>query len=163
MNAWVSAYIGLGGNLAEPETRIRRARRRIAALEGVRERGFSALYRSEPLGPRDQPDFVNAVMAVDTTLPAQDLLRALQAIETAEGRVRGGERWGPRTLDLDLLLYGAACIRTESLTVPHYAIAERPFVLYPLAEIAPQDLYVPGKGLLKDLLRHCPAEGLERL
>ncbi len=163
MSAWVRAYIGLGGNLAEPETRIRRARRSIAALEGVRECGFSSLYRSQPIGPQDQPDFINAVMAVDTALPARDLLRALQAIETAEGRVRSGERWGPRTLDLDLLLYGAACIRTESLTVPHYAIAERPFVLYPLAEIAPPDLYVPGQGLLKDLLRNCPAEGLERL
>ncbi len=163
MNAWLRAYIGLGSNLDDPEARIRRARRSIAVLDGVRERGFSSLYRSEPLGPRDQPDFINAVMAVDTTLPAQDLLQALQAIETAHGRVRTGERWGPRTLDLDLLLYGAACIRTENLTVPHYAIAERPFVLYPLAEIAPPDLYVPGKGLLKELLRNCPAEGLERL
>jgi len=163
VSAWVRAYIGLGGNLDDPETRIRQARRSIAFLEGVRERGFSSLYRSEPLGPRDQPDFINAVMAVDTTLPAQDLLQALQAIETAQGRIRTGERWGPRTLDLDLLLYGAACIRTESLTVPHYAIAERPFVLYPLAEIAPPDLYVPGEGLLKELLRRCPPEGLERL
>ncbi len=163
MSVPVRAYIGLGSNLGDPVVRIEQGRRAIAALDGVREQAFSSLYRSRPLGPQDQPDFINAVMAVDTTLPAQDLLRALQAIETAQGRVRSGERWGPRTLDLDLLLYGTACIRTESLTVPHYGIAERPFVLYPLAEIAPEDLYIPGKGMLKTLLQRCPPEGLERL
>ncbi len=163
MTMWTRAYIGLGSNLDRPRDQIMRARQSIAELAGVEERGFSSLYRSKPLGPQDQPDFINAVMAIDTTLSAQQLLGALQSIETAQGRIRAGHRWGPRTIDLDLLLYGAACIRTETLIVPHYAIAERPFVLYPLAEVAPQDLYVPGKGLLGALLKNCPPEGMERL
>ena len=159
----IRAYIGLGSNLGDPVAQVKRARAAIAVLSGVEEVAFSSLYRSRPLGPQDQPDYVNAVMAVDTGLPAPELLAALQAIETAQGRVREGERWGPRTLDLDLLLYGRACIRTAELTVPHYGLAERCFVLHPLAEIAPADLYVPGLGPLSDLVQRCPATGLERL
>ncbi|BCX89274.1 2-amino-4-hydroxy-6-hydroxymethyldihydropteridine diphosphokinase [Methylomarinovum tepidoasis] len=159
----IRAYIGLGSNLGEPVRQLERARAAIADLDGVKEAAFSSLYRSRPMGPQDQPDYVNAVMAVDTELAAPQLLSELQAIEAAQGRVREGDRWGPRTLDLDLLLYGRACIRTEDLTVPHYGLAERCFVLLPLAEIAPADLYVPGHGPLSELVRHCPAEGLERL
>lgn len=155
----VTAYIGLGGNLNEPAASIRAARAAIAAIPGVRELTFSSLYRSAPMGPAGQPDYVNAVMAVATTLAPLDLLDALQALETAFGRVRVGERWGPRTLDLDILLYGAEILASERLTVPHPGIPEREFVLYPLREIAPE-LDIPGLGPLADLARHCPRRGL---
>lgn len=156
----VLAYIGLGGNLDHPAERLLAARRQIGEIPGVREVAFSSLYRSTPMGPSDQPDYVNAVMAVETSLAPFDLLQELQAVETAFGRVRLGERWGPRTLDLDVLLYGAEIIETERLTVPHPGLAEREFVLYPLLEIAP-DLVIPGKGSVAELVRNCPRRGLE--
>ncbi|MGZ8216079.1 2-amino-4-hydroxy-6-hydroxymethyldihydropteridine diphosphokinase [Methylomagnum sp.] len=157
--AAVVAYIGLGGNLDDPAGRISAARTQISATHGIREAAFSSLYRSAPLGPAGQPDYVNAAMAVETTLAPLDLLRELQAIETAFGRVRLGERWGPRTLDLDVLLYGTEIIASERLTVPHPGLSEREFVLYPLLEIAP-DLAVPGQGSLAELARRCPRRGL---
>ena len=155
----VRVFIGLGGNLERPVDHIRSARDAIAALPLVREAGFSSLYRSAPMGPADQPDYVNAVMAVDTTLEPLPLLDHLQAIETAHGRVRLGERWGPRTLDLDILVFGDQEIRTNLLQVPHSGMTEREFVLYPLMEVAP-DLAVPGLGLLKNLVDACPRRGL---
>jgi len=115
------------------------------------------------MGPADQPDYVNAVMAICTTLDAHTLLHALQAIEREQGRVRTGLRWGPRTLDLDLLIYGGERITNDELTVPHAGIAEREFVLYPLAEIAPPGLNVPGHGPLASLVASCPRRGLEVL
>jgi 2-amino-4-hydroxy-6-hydroxymethyldihydropteridine diphosphokinase len=157
------AYIGLGGNLADTRALLASARAAIAALEGVRETAFSSFYRSAPMGPSDQPDYVNAVMAIETTLLPHDLLKALQQIELSHGRVRTGLRWGPRTLDLDILLYADRQIHDETLTVPHIGISEREFVLYPLAEIAPPDLDIPGQGLLADLLAACPLRGLEKL
>ncbi|MGX2039123.1 2-amino-4-hydroxy-6-hydroxymethyldihydropteridine diphosphokinase [Methylocaldum sp. MU1018] len=156
----VTAYIGLGANLGDAIEAIRSARSAIGRVAGIRESAFSSLYRSAPMGPADQPDYVNAVMSVETTLKPLDLLRELQAIETAHGRVRKGERWGPRTLDLDLLLFGRERMASEVLTVPHPGIADREFVLYPLQEIAP-DLDVPGKGPLADLVRKCPRRGLQ--
>ncbi len=157
----ITAYIGLGGNLDDPLELLRSARRAIQSTAGIRELAFSGFYRSAPMGPVGQPDYVNAVMAVATTLRPQELLRALQAIELAHGRVRTGLRWGPRTLDLDILLYGDQEIAKADLTVPHAGICEREFVLYPLAEIAPPDLSIPGKGRLRDLLAACPRRGLE--
>jgi 2-amino-4-hydroxy-6-hydroxymethyldihydropteridine diphosphokinase len=156
----VTAYIGLGSNQENPVGQLRSARLEIQALPSVLETAFSSLYRSAPMGPSDQPDYVNAVMAVATTLSALDLLKALQAIELSHGRVRTGERWGPRTLDLDLLLYGQEEIVGEILTVPHPGIAEREFVLYPLAEIAPPGLVIPSKGALAELVQTCPRRGL---
>jgi 2-amino-4-hydroxy-6-hydroxymethyldihydropteridine diphosphokinase len=123
---------------------------------------YSSLYRSPPMGPQDQPDYINAVAELETGLSAAELLSLLQAIEDQQGRVRGAARWGPRTLDLDILIYGQAQIKAPKLTVPHPGIAERPFVLYPLAEIAP-DLEIPGCGALQKLLDRCPPKGLERL
>ncbi len=114
------------------------------------------------MGPSDQPDYVNAVMAVKTWLAPHELLKVLQNIETTQGRVRVGARWGPRTLDLDILLYGQGMIITSDLTVPHIGIAERAFVLYPLAEIAP-GIEIPGRGSLSFLLNQCPKDGLRRL
>lgn len=112
------------------------------------------------MGPADQPDYVNAVMAIDTALSPVSLLNALQAIETAAGRIRKGERWGPRTLDLDMLLYADEVIASERLIVPHPGMALREFVLYPLAEIAP-DLMIPGLGSVGELVSRCPRRGLE--
>lgn len=157
----VTAYIGLGSNMQNPAEQLRSARLAIQALEGCAEIAFSSLYRSSPMGPSDQPDYVNAVMAVATSIPPRALLEAMQAIELSHGRVRTGLRWGPRTLDLDLLLYGQEQIADADLIVPHAGIAEREFVLYPLAEIAPSDLTIPGKGALSTLVAACPRRGLE--
>lgn len=158
----ITAYIGLGSNLADPSGQIKSARAEISTLAQVQELAFSSLYHSPPMGPQDQPDYVNAVMAIATTLSALDLLHSLQRIEHEQGRVRTGERWGARTLDLDLLLYGDQQIDVPELIVPHVGLSERAFVLYPLFEIAPQ-LRVPGKGKLADLLTLCPLDGLKRL
>jgi 2-amino-4-hydroxy-6-hydroxymethyldihydropteridine diphosphokinase len=114
------------------------------------------------MGPQDQPDYVNAVMAVNTGLSAIKLLRNLQKIELDQGRVRKDERWGARTLDLDILLYGSEVIDVPDLIVPHYGMAVRAFVLYPLLEIAP-DLAIPELGSVNDCVDKCPLGGLERL
>ncbi|MGJ0485384.1 MAG: 2-amino-4-hydroxy-6-hydroxymethyldihydropteridine diphosphokinase [Methylomicrobium sp.] len=158
----VTAYIGLGSNLADPVRQVRSARADCAAVPGVSELAFSSLYRSPPMGPQDQPDYVNAVMAVSTDLTALALLHQLQRIEHVHGRVRGERRWIARTLDLDLLIYGEHCIETAELTVPHPGLSRRAFVLYPLAEIAPE-LVVPGLGRIADLVVNCPRGGLERI
>lgn len=158
----VRAYIGLGSNLTDPPAQLRRALEELAALPDSRLAAASGFYRSPPMGPADQPDYLNAAAALDTGLPAPHLLQELQAIEAAHGRRRAGRRWGPRTLDLDLLLYGAARFDAPELTVPHPGLPERAFVLYPLAEIAP-GLDVPGHGPLRELLARCPRGGLERL
>jgi 2-amino-4-hydroxy-6-hydroxymethyldihydropteridine diphosphokinase len=158
----VTAYIGLGSNLVNPELQIKSARTAIAQLAGVQELAFSSLYHSPPMGPQDQPDYVNAAMCVATDLLPIDLLRCLQGIENDQGRVRKSERWGARTLDLDMLIYGDQIIELPDLIVPHAGLAERAFVLYPLYEIAPQ-LKVPGKGTITDLLDRCPMNGLKRL
>jgi len=156
-----TVYIGLGGNLDDSQALLASARLAIAAWPGIREIAFSSFYRSAPMGPSDQPDYVNAVMAVETAMTPRDLLQALQHIELAHGRVRTGLRWGARTLDLDILLYGGEQIEDRGLTIPHAGISEREFVLYPLAEIAPPDLEVPGKGRLSRLVAACPRRGLE--
>lgn len=156
----VTAYIGLGSNLGDPPSRIRGALADLAGLPQTRLLQTSSLYRSLPLGPPDQPDYVNAVAALDTALAPEALLDALQALEAQHGRARDGQRWGPRTLDLDLLLYGDRQLTTPRLTMPHPGLPQRAFVLYPLAEIAP-DLQVPGLGSVQALLAHCPRAGLE--
>lgn len=161
-HTFVRAFIGLGSNLDEPKTQILRA---IAALRGLplsRLTAVSRLYRSAPMGPADQPDYINAVAMLDTRLSPIELLDALQAIEQAQGRVRGAERWGPRTLDLDLLLYGTERIESERLLVPHPGMAERNFVLYPLSELSPE-LVLPDGRSLRQLLAACPSEGIEPL
>ncbi|WP_394753995.1 2-amino-4-hydroxy-6-hydroxymethyldihydropteridine diphosphokinase [Crenothrix sp.] len=157
----ITAYIGMGSNLADPLEQLYRAREAIAAIDDVTDLGISSFYQSPPMGPQDQPDYVNAVMKVATQLLPLDLLHKLQSIENEQGRVRG-ERWGARTLDLDILLYGDQSINLAELTVPHVGLAQRAFVLYPLSEIAPE-LNIAGKGDVKDLLKRCPLAGLKRL
>jgi len=156
------AYVGLGSNLEEPLAQVGRALGELGELPRTRLAGRSSLYRSTPMGSADQPDYVNAVAALDTELTPGQLLHALQALERRHGRRREGPRWGPRTLDLDLLLYDELSMNTAELVIPHPGVADRGFVLYPLRELAP-DLMIPGRGRVEQLARRCPADGLVRL
>lgn len=155
------AYVGLGSNLSDPVAQVRRALRALGAMADTQLVAHSRLYRNPPMGPQDQPDYVNAVAALDSRLGAAELLAALQGIEQAQGRQRDGTRWGPRTLDLDLLLFGDETIATRGLSVPHPGIAERAFVLVPLAEIAPPGLVIPGHGTLAMLLEQVDRADVE--
>jgi 2-amino-4-hydroxy-6-hydroxymethyldihydropteridine diphosphokinase len=155
--AWTTAAVALGSNLADPVAQVRRAFGAMGALPATRVVARSRLYRTRAVGP-PQPDYVNAAALLETRLDALSLFDALLAIEAAHGRARG-ERWGPRTLDLDLLVYGDAVIDTPRLTVPHPQLALRPFVLVPLAEVAP-GLVVPGVGRVDLLRAACSDEGI---
>lgn len=159
----IRSYIGLGSNLAEPLAQLRQALQAIDALPQSQLAAVSSFYISDPLGPADQPRYVNAVAALDTRLAPLALLDELQRIEREQGRVRKDERWGPRTLDLDILLFGDALLDCTRLTVPHYHMQARAFVLYPLADVAPADLQLPDGRNLQGLLAACPFSGLERL
>jgi 2-amino-4-hydroxy-6-hydroxymethyldihydropteridine diphosphokinase len=157
------AYVGLGANLDEPRAQVEQAVEELAALRSVALLAVSPLYRSRPMGPRDQPDFINAVAGLDARCDAAELLARLHKLEARHGRQRDGARWGPRPLDLDLLLFGRERIDTPALTVPHPGLAERNFVLYPLADIAPLDLDVPGFGPLGALLARVAPDGIQRI
>ncbi|MBA1431430.1 2-amino-4-hydroxy-6-hydroxymethyldihydropteridine diphosphokinase [Pseudomonas orientalis] len=154
-------YIGMGSNLAAPQQQLRSAIDALAQLPGTTLAGVSAFYQSDSLLP-GQPRYTNAVAALDCDLAPLDLLDALQAIENDQGRQRV-ERWGPRTLDLDILLFGDRLIDEPRLKVPHYQMHLRAFVLYPLAELAPANLQLPDGKSLSGLLEACPFVGLERL
>jgi 2-amino-4-hydroxy-6-hydroxymethyldihydropteridine diphosphokinase len=156
------AVIGLGSNLKRPLEQVQQAISALAALPRTRLLQVSSLYRSVPMGPAGQPDYINAVAELETELEAHALLDALQSIEQQHGRVRDGQRWGARTLDLDILLYSDAVIADVRLQIPHPGMAGRNFVLYPLAEILPE-MVVPGLGELRLLLESCPDTGLQRL
>nr|WP_244998713.1 2-amino-4-hydroxy-6-hydroxymethyldihydropteridine diphosphokinase [Pseudomonas viridiflava] len=153
-------YLGLGSNLADPAEQLRSALKALEQLPGSQLAGVSSFYVSDSLLP-GQPRFTNAVAALDTSLAPLVLLDALQAIELDQGRERH-ERWGPRTLDLDILLFGNHLIDEPRLKVPHYHMQARPFVLYPLAELAPGLILADGREL-SQLLSNCPFVGLERL
>lgn len=155
------AYIGLGSNLDNPRAQIERALAELAAIPHSQLLASSALYRSKAVGPGDQPDYINAVALIDTCLQPLALLDALQAIEQAHQRLRI-QHWGPRTLDLDILLLDGQILSSERLNVPHPYLSQRNFVLYPLADIAP-DLVLPCGTPLRELLASCPQDGLERL
>ena len=155
------AYIGLGSNLAGPLKQVSSALQELAALNDTTLVAHSAWYRSAAGGPGRQPDSINGVAHLRTGLPPAALLQALQGIENRHRRVRR-ERWGPRTLDLDMLLYGQLQIDSETLQLPHPRLAERNFVLYPLAEVAPH-LTLPNGIAVASLLARCPRGGLERL
>lgn len=133
----VLAYIGLGSNLGEPAAQLRRALAELAAIDEVEVLQVSSFYLNPPLGPPEQPWYVNAVAQVRTRLTPEELLRSLHRLETALGRVRG-EPWGPRVIDLDLLLYDGEVINTPALVLPHPEMHRRAFVLAPLAQIAPE-------------------------
>ncbi|WP_333606592.1 2-amino-4-hydroxy-6-hydroxymethyldihydropteridine diphosphokinase [Arsukibacterium sp.] len=155
-------YIGLGANQAEPVAQLQRALSALAQLPQSQLIAVSSLYHSKPMGPQDQPDYINAVAELDTELTAEALLDHLQQIEQQQGRQRKAERWGPRTLDLDILLFGQQQINSSRLTVPHYGLRQREFVLYPLSELAPQ-LVLPDGTPLTALLPLVPLNGLQPL
>jgi 2-amino-4-hydroxy-6-hydroxymethyldihydropteridine diphosphokinase len=155
-------YIGLGANLGHSFHTLCRAAEALENLESSTAAGRSGIYRSAPIGPAGQPDYLNAVLALDTQLPPLLLLDQLQAIEHAEGRQRG-ERWGPRTLDLDLLLYEGCELNSERLTVPHPRLYERNFVLQPLADLLAPDWQFADGTSLQERLNQCPDNPLERM
>lgn len=145
------AYIAIGSNLASPLEQVNAAIQALGEIPQSRIVALSSFYRTPPLGPQDQPDYLNAAVALETALAPEVLLDHTQRIELQQGRVRKAERWGPRTLDLDIMLFGNAVINTERLTVPHYDMKNRGFMLWPLFEIAPE-LVFPDGGSLKTLL-----------
>jgi len=156
------AYVALGSNLDDPRAQVERALAALDQLPQTRCVLRSSLYRSRPFGPVEQPDFVNAVAGLLTSLEPAALLASLQALETRLGRERPAVRWGPRRIDLDLLVHGSVRVAQPGLELPHPGIAERAFVLAPLAEISP-DLDVPGVGRVGALLAQLDSSGLERL
>lgn len=155
------AFIALGSNLGDPAQQVAGAVREIDAVAGVRVTARSSLYRTAPVGYLDQPDFVNAVICVETSLPPRRLLDALLAIERVHGRERDFPN-APRTLDLDILLYGDVTLHEPGLTLPHPRMHERAFVLKPLAEIAPE-LVLPGRGTVAELARDVGGAGVAPL
>ena len=155
------AFIGLGANLGDPEAQVRRAFAALAELPRTRLLAASSLYRSAPVGVVAQLDFINAVAEIETALAARALLDALLAEEGRFGRTREFPK-APRTLDLDLLLYGDRVIAEPGLVVPHPRMHERAFVLAPLAEIAP-DIAIPGKGRAAALLAACADQKIEKI
>lgn len=157
----VSAYIGLGSNLGDRCTQLRSAIVDIDRLARTRVNRRSTFYRSNPMGVVSQPLFINAVVRIETRLAAPALLRELQRIERRFGRMRT-LRWGPRTLDLDILAYGGIVLNRPDLRIPHPGIPGRAFVLYPLAEIAP-NLCLPGMGRPAALIRTCSGPAPRRL
>jgi 2-amino-4-hydroxy-6-hydroxymethyldihydropteridine diphosphokinase len=161
MKSRVPAYIGVGSNLGESRARVLAAFEALEDLPRTRVVARSRLYRTRPYGPVPQGDFINAVARLDTQLSAHELLAGIRGIEAAAGRIRDA-RWGPRTLDLDLLLYGDERIESPELTVPHPGIAERGFVLAPLIDVAP-GLRVPGAGRVEALLRELPSDGIAEI
>ena len=152
-------FIGLGANLAQPQQQLLLALSALQTLPETRLVNCSSLYSSKPLGPQEQPDYVNAVALLHTELTPLALLDELQAIEQQQGRQRKAERWGARTLDLDIILFGDQQIDCPRLTIPHYHFTQREFVLYPLAELAPE-LVLPDGRCLNTLLEQVPRNGL---
>lgn len=159
---WQPAYVGVGSNLEDPERQVRRALEQLGQLPRSCCLLSSRLYRSAPLGPIAQPDFVNAAAGFLTQRPLEELFAQLRALEASLGRPPVHERWGPRVIDLDLLAYASERRSTSELALPHPGIVERNFVLYPLADIAP-DLQLPGLGRVAELQRRVSAAGLTPL
>lgn len=157
----ITCYIALGSNLDDPEAQLQEAVSALGRVDGLRLAAASPVYRSAAVGPGEQPDYLNTVLAVITDLQPLDLLDALQAVEDRQGRQRD-ERWGPRTIDLDILLYGDQRIDLPRLQVPHPEMTRRNFVMVPLADICNPALRLPGGEDLGTLLGRCPDARLER-
>ncbi len=156
------SYIGVGANLNNPHSQVQNAISLLAELPDTQLVQSSSLYQSSPMGPENQPDYVNAVVKLETQLAAFSLLRELQKIENAQGRIRNSERWGPRILDLDILLYNDEIISEPELTIPHYGMRQRNFVLIPLFEIEPT-LMLPQEQPLAALLDTVNTSGIRKL
>jgi 2-amino-4-hydroxy-6-hydroxymethyldihydropteridine diphosphokinase len=155
---WRPAYVAIGSNLSDPLARVEEAFERLAQLADTQLEARSRVYHSRPLGPQDQPDFINAAAGLLTRRSARELLDALLAIERDMGRHRG-ERWGPRIIDLDLIWVVGAPSDEPGMQLPHPGVAQRNFVLYPLGDIAPT-LYIPGRGRVSNLLHEAGTAGL---
>lgn len=153
------SYIGIGSNQADPVNQAKQALAALKKLPNTQLSKYSSLYCSAPMGPQDQPDYINAVAEIETSLSALELLDELQKIELSQGRERKENRWGPRTLDLDIILYDNQQINNTRLTIPHYGMKVREFVLYPLQEIA-KELVLPDGTLLAELTAQCAKNGL---
>jgi 2-amino-4-hydroxy-6-hydroxymethyldihydropteridine diphosphokinase len=151
------AFIALGSNLAAPLEQVNAAVAALTEIPNSRIVAVSSFYRTPPLGPQDQPDYLNAAVALETGLTAEALLDNTQRIELQQGRERKAERWGPRTLDLDIMLFGEQVIDSERLTVPHYDMKNRGFMLWPLFEIAPE-LHFPDGVALRSVLTQLAAD-----
>lgn len=163
MSSPVIAYVGLGGNMGEVAGTLAQAMVAVDALPSTRVKAVSSLYRTPAWGMEQQPDFINGVAALETMLDARDLLQALLHVELQFGRDRdAGLRWGPRTLDLDLLLYGDRIVDVPGLRVPHPHLHERAFALVPLLQIAP-DILIPGQGSARDALSRLKSPEIELL
>ncbi|MDH5728405.1 MAG: 2-amino-4-hydroxy-6-hydroxymethyldihydropteridine diphosphokinase [Gammaproteobacteria bacterium] len=158
----VEAYLGLGCNLGECEANLCSALQQINELTSVTVNSISSFYRSKPLDNMPQADYLNAVVQIETGLLPIPLLDKLQAIEYQHGRRRHQERWGPRSLDIDILLYGDQVINHSRLRIPHPGISQRDFVLIPLVEINPQ-IRIPGLGKISEVVALCPDRGLSKL
>ena len=158
----IRVYIGIGSNLDNPVAQVLEAVEELEMIPDTILAERSTLYSAKPMGPADQPDYVNAVVAMDTLLSADEIHKALIKIEDLQGRVREGEKWGPRIIDLDLLLYGNNTIDTATLTVPHPGMHERDFVIIPLEEVA-GNLKIPGRGNLYSLINKCKSHSLKKL
>lgn len=157
-----NVFVGLGSNLDEPLSQLKKAIEHLKQVEKLTVINISDFYSSSPMGPQDQPDYINAVVELSTSLSAEQLLDELQRIEQEQGRVRK-QHWGARTLDLDILLFGNEVINTERLIVPHSGISERNFVLYPLSDLVDLNFNIPKAGNVSELLAACPKEGIKRL
>lgn len=155
-------YLGLGANLNSPKEQLDNAVSALKKLPNTELVNVSHYYASKPMGPQDQPDYINAVAFIRTTLEPEQLLDFTQQIELEHGRVRKSERWGPRTLDIDTLLFDDKIINTARLTVPHYGLTDREFVVYPLLELAPE-LILPSGVALKTIANNLPLNDLQQL
>ncbi len=158
----VEAYIGLGSNLQDPKQQVTSALLELDEIKQTTVLCTSSLYISKPMGPADQDDYVNAIAKISTCLPPEDLLQELHRIEAHHQRERKDERWGPRTLDLDIILYGEQQINSKVLQIPHRGMAEREFVLIPLQEVD-ANLIIPGKGPLSNLIAQLPTYDLVKI
>lgn len=158
----VDVFLALGSNLDNPVQQIKTAIKSLRKLPNSQWQSVSSLYQSAPMGPQNQPDYINAVARLTTKLDAYELLALTMQIEQNQGRQRG-QHWGARTLDIDLLLYGSQCINSEKLTIPHPGMHTRNFVLLPLAELVAEDFEIPGLGRLDLYLLKSGDDGISRL
>lgn len=158
----MKAWLGLGSNLQQPAEQLKTALSRLAGKGGIEVLRTSSFYQTPPWGDERQDDFINAVVQIETSLEPVGLLRELQSVEDLMGRKRSSRRWGPRLIDIDLLLYGDQQLNMDGLEVPHPRMHERAFVLIPLAELEP-GLEIPGRGSVESCLQQIDCSGIERL
>lgn len=154
-------YIALGSNLGDRERHLLQGASDLAALPGSSALRVSSIYETAPMGPQDQPDFLNCACEINCTQDPDSLLDQLQLIERQHGRVHSARRWSARALDLDILLYAEMQLQSDTLQIPHPGIAERSFVLWPLHELQPE-LFIPGHGQIKKLMQTCPLYGIRK-